>query len=183
MRYLALLRGINVGGKNKVNMQALKAVFEQAGFKHVVTYISSGNVLFSADAEPQAVRIKCEALLAEHFQVNNPVGVLRADAWAEAVENAPTWWGAAPDAAHNAMYVLPPLTAEEAIAQVGQANAQYEQIAHCNNIIFWSAMRKGYSRTQWSKMMEYKSVYQAITIRNYHTALALANIHRRDRDE
>lgn len=48
MIYVALLRGINVGGNNKVEMKRLKAVFEQAGMTDVVTYINSGNVIFQS---------------------------------------------------------------------------------------------------------------------------------------
>ncbi len=53
MKYIALLRGINVGGKNKVSMNDLKLCFENAGFKNVVTYINSGNVIF--DSEEQSL--------------------------------------------------------------------------------------------------------------------------------
>jgi uncharacterized protein (DUF1697 family) len=52
VQYLALLRGINVGGKNIIKMADLKACFESLGFSDVVTYIQSGNVLFkSADKD------------------------------------------------------------------------------------------------------------------------------------
>ena len=56
--YVALLRGINVGGKNLIRMPALKACFEENGFEDVATYIQSGNVLFSVlrDAERRADR-------------------------------------------------------------------------------------------------------------------------------
>ncbi|WP_349676616.1 DUF1697 domain-containing protein [Clostridium sp. UBA1652] len=49
MNYIALLRGINVGGKNIIKMAQLKAIFEDIGFQNVKTYIQSGNVLFSSD--------------------------------------------------------------------------------------------------------------------------------------
>ena len=52
--YAAWLRGINVGGKNKLPMKDLKAVFEQEGCTEVMTYIQSGNVLFSAAAAQAA---------------------------------------------------------------------------------------------------------------------------------
>lgn len=48
-KYIASLRGINVGGKNKVSMPALKELFEQNGFDNVITYINSGNIIFSCD--------------------------------------------------------------------------------------------------------------------------------------
>jgi uncharacterized protein (DUF1697 family) len=47
--YVALLRGINVGGNNMVPMKALKASFEKLGFRDVATYINSGNVVFRAE--------------------------------------------------------------------------------------------------------------------------------------
>ena len=47
MIYVALLRGINVGGKNKMDMKLLKQTFEQAGMNDVVTYINTGNIIFS----------------------------------------------------------------------------------------------------------------------------------------
>lgn len=53
MVYLALLRGINVGGNNKVDMKQLKASFEQAGMMAVSTYINSGNVIFQSDNEDE----------------------------------------------------------------------------------------------------------------------------------
>lgn len=50
-KYIALLRGINVGGKNKISMPELKKMFEDCGYKDVITYINSGNVIFSCDSE------------------------------------------------------------------------------------------------------------------------------------
>lgn len=46
MRYIALLRGINLGGNNLIKMEALRAEFEELGFKNVVSYINSGNLAF-----------------------------------------------------------------------------------------------------------------------------------------
>lgn len=51
MIYVALLRGINVGGNNKINMKQLKETFEQAGMLDVVTYINSGNIIFADHQE------------------------------------------------------------------------------------------------------------------------------------
>lgn len=47
MIYIALLRGINVGGKNKIDMKLLTQSFEQVGMNNVVTYINTGNIIFS----------------------------------------------------------------------------------------------------------------------------------------
>lgn len=50
-KYVALLRGINIGGRNKVDMKKLKAMFETAGYTNVLTYINSGNVIFETSTQ------------------------------------------------------------------------------------------------------------------------------------
>jgi uncharacterized protein (DUF1697 family) len=63
-QYIALLRGINVGGNNKISMPELRAAFEKEGYTSVTTYINSGNVLFMSDAADASVlREKCAALI------------------------------------------------------------------------------------------------------------------------
>ncbi|MDR2035834.1 MAG: DUF1697 domain-containing protein [Coriobacteriales bacterium] len=78
MRYLALLRGVNVGGKNKIAMPALKAAFESQGFKDVVTYINSGNILFETLLDEAEARSLCEDLLKREFDLSIPVGIITA---------------------------------------------------------------------------------------------------------
>jgi uncharacterized protein (DUF1697 family) len=58
--YIALLRGINVGGKNIIKMADLKRLFESAELSEVKTYIQSGNVLFKSDEEEESLRRKIE---------------------------------------------------------------------------------------------------------------------------
>jgi len=65
MKYIALLRGINVGNSAKVNMKELKARFEEAGFRGVSTYINSGNVIFESDGDRRELRTLVEKMLFE----------------------------------------------------------------------------------------------------------------------
>ena len=77
-RYVALLRGINVGGKNAVPMPALKASFEDAGFREVRTYIQSGNVVFDAPSASQAdLTRRIEGILRKAFAHYEASVVLR----------------------------------------------------------------------------------------------------------
>lgn len=176
MRYIALLRGINVGGKNMLAMPLLRAAFEAAGFTGVSTYINSGNILFDAD-EPDilAVKARCEALIREAFALDIPVAVITAQALAEALEHAPAWWNTGGDAKHNAIFVLPPATPAEVFAQVGQAKPEYEQVDYYGSVIFWSAPLKTFSRTRWSKVVG-TAAYGSVTIRNANTACKLAQL-------
>ena len=71
--YVALLRGINVGGKNKIKMADLKAAFEELGFSGVQTYIQSGNVLFESNEGEEALVKRIENKLEDAFGFPIPV--------------------------------------------------------------------------------------------------------------
>ena len=80
MKYVALLRGINVGGNNKIAMAVLKASFESAGFTDVSTYINSGNVLFETKtADTEKIAAEIEALISSQFLLEIPVVVRTAE--------------------------------------------------------------------------------------------------------
>ncbi len=179
-QYIALLRGINVGGKNKVPMQQLQTVFEQAGFEEVRTYINSGNVLFaSAQTDTLQVQQLCQQILHAQFPFSVPVCVIQASSLLQAVDSAPTWWDAHADWTHRAIFAIAPMTAEEVVRLVGQAKAQFEKVFICGQVIFWSAPLCTFSRTQWSKVST-TAAYEHITMRNANTTkklVALAQTH------
>jgi uncharacterized protein (DUF1697 family) len=175
-KYIALLRGINVGGNNKIAMPELRAAFERQGFTNVVSYINSGNILFDSELDEAAVKAACEKLIVDEFGLNILVGIVPADELIEAMANAPDWWDNDPESKHNLIYVIPPLTAAAAIAEIGDAMPEHERIGYHGRMIFWSANLAKFSHTRWSKVVYTKSVYNAITIRNANTAKKLAQL-------
>ncbi|HHY81664.1 MAG TPA: DUF1697 domain-containing protein [Clostridiales bacterium] len=178
-KYIALLRGINVGGKNKVSMKELKKLLEENGFQDVVTYINSGNIIFSSDnSDVEFLKRNFEALIYEKFKLHISLMVISADELTEALENAPDWWGADKESKHNAIFVIPPATIDEVFNEVGEAKAEYEKVSSFGKVIFWSAPLKTFSRTRWSKITE-KSVYDKITIRNSNTVKSLVELCKR----
>ena len=70
-RYVAFLRGINVGGHHKIKMAALKLLFADLGFEHVITYIQSGNVIFNAGLSQ--INKKCGTVLKTLVNENNDI--------------------------------------------------------------------------------------------------------------
>ena len=176
--YIALLRGVNVGGLRKVSMPLLKAAFEEAGFGAVRTYINSGNVIFSAPiTEAAALQETCRGLLEKHFGFVVPVAVVRAEDWQEAMAHAPAWWGHDPAAKHNAIVVIAPATAEAIIEAIGETKPEYEQAAAYGRVIFWSAPVATFAHARWAQVVSSSEAYNSITIRNANTAkklLALA---------
>jgi len=174
--FIALLRGINVGGHNKIAMPDLRASFERRGFQNVATYINSGNILFGSNFGEEETSVACEALLLEDFRLNIPVCLITAAELTKSLAHAPPWWNQGSNTRHDAIFVLAPMTAKEICARVGPPREGYEQIDYCGRVIFWSAPLATYSRTRWSKITKDQTAYRAITVRSANTALRLARL-------
>lgn len=87
--YVALLRGINVGGHNKIKMAALKGMFQSMGYKRVQTYIQSGNVLFESEEDADSLRQRIEEEIEKVFSISL-TAVLRTSLELELIiENCP----------------------------------------------------------------------------------------------
>ena len=175
-KYIALLRGINVGGNNIVSMPVLRAVFEEAGFCDVSTYINSGNIFFSSDdTNIEVLQSRCQQIIMETFKLDIPVAVFSPKALAAALINAPKWWDKNKELKHNAIFVIPPANTEDIIKEVGEINREYEQAGHYGQIVFWSAPLKFFSKTKWSKFVS-TSACSKITIRNANTTKKLLQL-------
>jgi len=89
-KYVAFLRGINVGGKNKVKMETLREVCGALGFKNVKTYINSGNVIFeTAQSNDKKLVEKLEKAIEKEFALNIKVMVRTIAEIEEIVKNNP----------------------------------------------------------------------------------------------
>lgn len=88
-RWVALLRGVNLGPARRVGMPALKALAEEVGLRQVSTLLNSGNLLFSADADEPALVRRLEKALAERFSSEIPVAVRSAPELSAAVAASP----------------------------------------------------------------------------------------------
>jgi uncharacterized protein (DUF1697 family) len=172
---IALIRGVNVGGKNIVKMAELKAAFVKAGFIDALTYINSGNVLFKSDLATASLQTTIQGLLLAEFSIDTPVMVITATELAEALAAAPDWWGEEPETRHNTFFVSPPATVESVCLEVGDIKPEYEKLASHGQVIFWSAAMKTFSRTRWGSISKYP-VYLQTTIRNSNTARKLAEL-------
>ena len=175
-KYIALLRGVNVGGKNTVSMPVLRGAFEKAGWCNVSTYINSGNILFSCDnTDVEALQQQCRQIIAEKFDLDIPVALMSPKTLASALSNAPEWWDSDKTLKHNAIFVISPTNTETIIEEVGEINPEYEQAAHYGQIVFWSAPLKTFSKTRWSKFVS-TTACSRITIRNANTAKKLLQL-------
>lgn len=177
-KYITLLRGINISGKNKVSMPLLKQAFEDIGFLNVRTYINSVNVLFSSESnDKNEISSRCKSMIEERFMLDIPVVTIPLKELSETLDNAPEWWDINSDeeVIHQIIFLIPPVTIEEVYRTVGEAKSEYERVAYFKNVIFWSAPRATLSKTRWYKIAS-SSVNSSVTIRNASTTKRLFSL-------
>jgi uncharacterized protein (DUF1697 family) len=173
--YVALLRGINVGGKNLIKMQALKECFEAGGFGDVATYIASGNVLFRAAGSSTALTERIEELLGETFDYRATV-VLRSHAQIRAiVEGAPKGFGADPARyRYDVIFLKPPLTAKAALKQMPTKEG-VDEVHAGRGAVYFSRLTSRATQSRLSRVVS-MPIYQRMTIRSWNTATKLLRL-------
>ena len=89
-KYIALLRGINISGKNKIPMSELKKEFEILGYENVTTYLNSGNVIFTSNIDKEEIIINSiHKMIKGKFSIDIPVYVMNASQLKELLDNQP----------------------------------------------------------------------------------------------
>lgn len=170
-RYIALLRGINVSGKNKIAMSELKSCLTGHGYTDAFTHLNSGNVIFSSDEMDEIVIAdKIKSVIKEHFDMDIPVFVISQKELEELLNKAPDWWGTDNKEIYdNLIFVIPPSTAEIIAEKTGEPTKELEQVQIYKNAIFWSFDRKRYSKSNWWKKTASAGIGEMITIRTANT--------------
>ncbi len=173
MRYLALLRGINVGGKNPVPMGELRATFEEAGFSAVQTYIQSGNVLF--DASGTVGEDDVEKLLERRFRLPLVV-VLRTHRQLRAVvEKAPEGFGRQPDTFHSdVVFLKAPLTSRQAM-RVVELRDEVDQAWPGTGVVYFQRLSARRTASRMGRIVGTPE-YKRMTIRSWRTTTKLLDL-------
>lgn len=175
MKYLVLLRGVNVGGKNKVSMAELKVHLSKAGFQDTSTYINSGNVFVSSDQPAKMVARKVEEVLQQNFTLDTGLIKVRAfdlPIMETIVTKAPHDFGTQPSTYHSD--VLFPLdgTTSADIMAITETNPDVDTAWEANGVVYYQRVSALRTRSRLSKIID-KPVYKEITIRSWNTTIKL----------
>jgi len=170
-RQIALLRGINVSGKNKIPMAKLKVGFEELGFQEVKTYLNSGNVIFSSDRDDvRSFTNQIEAMIKQQFGLDITVFVISKEVLEDILRNAPDWWGSEDKEIYdNLIFIIPPATFAEVFNKLGEPKEELETIKNYKEVVFWSFSRKDYQKTNWWPKTASTSISQKLTHRPANT--------------
>ncbi len=176
-QYLALLRGINVGGKNIIKMAELKACFEASGFDNVATYIQSGNVLFSVPgSDPASLTGQIEATVSITFQPYEArIVVCAAEKLTQIVRSAPPGFGSQPNEyRYDVIFLRPPLAAEQAIQHLS-AQPGVDEMFTGPDVLYFSRLIAQASQSRLARIIA-SPIYPEITIRNWNTTCKLQSL-------
>lgn len=174
MKYLCLLRGINVGGKNKVSMKELKAGLEAIGFSDVITYINSGNVIVSSSDKRDMVERKIEDLLPKLFKLDTDIikiCALTKDELAQIVQKAPPGFGSEPDIYHSDVLFPMRISSKEIMAET-ELREGVDAAWETNGVVYYQRLSSERTKSKLSKVIS-KPIYKNITIRSWSTTTKL----------
>jgi uncharacterized protein (DUF1697 family) len=175
-RYVALLRGVNVGGRNPIRMADLKDRFERHGFGDVATYIQSGNVLFTS-GETSAARLteRIERMLAASFDYDASVVVRSRGQVRAIVRGAPEGFGADPARFRSdVIFLKPPLTARVAFEQV-ETREGVDRAWSGTGVLYVERLAARASQSRLAKIVS-TPIYPSMTIRNWNTTTELLRL-------
>ncbi|KYC89959.1 MULTISPECIES: DUF1697 domain-containing protein [Heyndrickxia] len=169
MVYIALLRGINVGGKNKIDMKMLKQTFEKAGMYDVLTYINTGNIIFSSS---ELSKMELSRILEE--AIHNDFGlqikvVVRSVNDVRAIINAiPDTWKNDKDMKSDVMFLWDEID-HESVLKTLVIKPNIDTVKYVPGAILWSVDKKNVTKSGMTKIIGSK-LYKQVTVRNVNTA-------------
>jgi uncharacterized protein (DUF1697 family) len=175
--YVVLLRGINVGGKNKISMTELKFCLEEQGFEDVMTYIQSGNVILQSSLDATALGQKIEAMLSNKFKLDSSiikVLILTEDQLQAVIDERPKGFGEQPDTYHSDAIYLMGIDADQAMS-VFNPREGVDQVWPGNCVIYSQRLSALRTKSRLSKIVG-TPAYQSMTIRSWSTTTKLLSL-------
>lgn len=168
MVYVALLRGINVGGKNKIDMKLLKQSFERVGMKSVVTYINTGNIVFAHDGLSKSeLSYILEDAIYEDFGLPIKVMVRSLDDFTIIMDSLPDSWKNDQQMKSDVLFLWDEVDDESVLDKLA-IKPEIDAVKYVTGAILWSVDKKNVTKSGMSKIIG-TNLYKKITIRNVNT--------------
>jgi len=173
MVYTALLRGINVGGKNKLSMQALRSCFERAGMSDVETYIASGNVVFrNTTSSVPIIRKTLEQAILDEFALDIKVLVIDLGSFQHILDAIPPDWSNDKEQKSDVMFLWKKDDNEGILEKILTAQG-IDTVIYTPGAVLWHVPRSMQSRSRMNRLVG-TALYKNMTIRNVNTVRKIA---------
>lgn len=172
MKYVALLRGINVGGNHTVPMKKLKEFFESLDCTNVVTYINSGNVIFESAQSLKSLYAELEEGLKKEFGFAIPLLIKTKSEMQKIAAAIPKTWLNDEEQRTDVAYLFKPVDSKATVALL-PIKKEYVTIKYVKGAILWNVKRSNVMKSQLAKVIGH-TLYKSMTVRNVNTARYLA---------
>ncbi|NTW29125.1 MAG: DUF1697 domain-containing protein [Coriobacteriia bacterium] len=172
MKYVALLRGINVGKGARVPMKTLQVLFEGLGLRDVVTYLNSGNVVFSSSLSALDLACVLEDELERAFGAKIPTLVKTSADVIAIADSIPSEWGNGEGEQTYVAYLFSDVDKPDLMSEL-PVRMEYLTIFYTPGAIVWNIKRENYNRSHITRIAGHSS-YSRMTTRNVNTARKLA---------
>lgn len=197
MQYIALLRGINVGGKKKVDMKTLKQLFEDLRFENVQTYINSGNVIFSlpkthplleggrkskdtigrflnptTKSTNTPLKELIESSLEKTFGFFVPILLRTREEFLRTCAAIPVNWTNDTTMKTDIIFLWDDINTPEVIQEI--QHTEVDTLLYTNGAVIWSVLKKDYSKSGMHDFVGTR-VYKHMTARNVNTVRKIAS--------
>lgn len=172
---VALLRGINVGGKNRVEMDRLRATIQSAGFDQVRAYINTGNVIFAHEpGHPQAIEEKLEGAIAEEFGLDLKVLLRDRDTMVATEQALPSSWVNDSAMKSDVMFLWDAVDRPDVVEHL-TIRAGIDDVIYVPGAILWRVDREMLTKSGMTKIVGTK-LYGSMTVRNVNTVRKLVQL-------
>jgi len=174
MKYVALLRGINVGKSIQVPMKRLKSLMEQIGYLNVITYLNSGNIVFDSADKKEHIRKVLEEKLKEEFGQYIPTLVKTSEEMMLIKNSIPDEWNNDETQQTYIAYLFEDVAKPDLIDDL-PIKHEYIDIRYVHEALIWNIKRENYNKSHITKIANHYS-YDKMTTRNVNTARKLAEL-------
>jgi len=172
MKYIALLRGINVGGNRKVEMKRLKHLFESLGYTNVATYLNSGNVIFESNKKQKTIQKEIPKKLKKEFGFEIQTLVKNEKEVKRIAKAIPKKWENDSLQKTDIAYLFPEIDSKKTVNEL-PIKKEFIDMKYVKGAIIWNVKKKEYNKSHLNKIIGTKQ-YQLMTVRNVNTARFLA---------
>lgn len=178
--YAVLVRGINVGGKNKVDMATLREQLTQLGFQGVQTYINSGNIFFNTDRKRSEVLGDLSRFFAATYPFITDFALLSQTDYQADYVNLPDWWQTEL-ARKDVLFFTEGMDKADAIERI-QTYSLHDEVIHIGQVgVYWGQYSEAeFLKTSYHKKLIKEDFYKQVTIRNGKTAAKIAALLNRE---
>ncbi len=173
MKYVALLRGINVGGNRKVSMSELKALFEKAGMEQVKTYINSGNVVFTSSVKAkQKLTTTLEAACKSAFGFDITILIFSSSEIATIAQQLPDSWSNDGTMKSDVIFLWPQVDHPDIVNKL-TIKPGVDTVLYTPGAVLWGMKRELATKSGLYKLVG-TPIYKQMTVRNCNTLRKLA---------